>query len=327
MAKGDRTCRPWYRATLVELDFIGENWAQIARLSSDALQNVALESCKDEITDYTVYKRMSTLGIERNAEFRKLLNNLADMEQRHYQFWSRYVPGKGVKPSTARVYLAILIRIFFGGTFASKFLERNEAKVIAKYKSVAGLIPEADRPEFDRMLEDEVTHEKEFEAKAESGAVKYISFVVLGLADALVEIAGIHAGSLGIYDSTRLAGFAGVVAGAAASIAMASAAYAQAKQGFEGSATASAAYTGGSYFAAALILAAPYFITDDMSWALGTSLTFAVILIAFVSFYSAIISNKPFTKDFLQMTGIMFGATVALYILGTVIHLLFHITI
>jgi VIT1/CCC1 family predicted Fe2+/Mn2+ transporter len=177
------------------------------------------------------------------------------------------------------------------------------------------------------MLQDEIAHEKEFEQKTQSGAVKYISFVILGLADAIVEIAGIHAGSLGIYDSTRLAGLAGVVAGAAASIAMASAAYAQAKQGFEGSASVSAAYTGVSYFVAALILASPYFVTDQMVLALGTSLTFAIILIAFVSFYSSVISEKPFTRDFLEMTGIMLGATVALYILGTVIHLLFHITI
>jgi VIT1/CCC1 family predicted Fe2+/Mn2+ transporter len=296
-------------------------------LSSETLEEVALESSKDEITDQMVYKRLSTLGIERNADFRGILSSLADMEHRHYEFWSKYIPNANVKPNMLRVYLTLLMRILFGTTFASKYLERNEASVIAKYKSIASLIPESDRADFERMLQDEVTHEKEFELKTQSGAVKYISFVVLGLADALVEIAGIHAGSLGIYDSTRLAGLAGVVAGAAASIAMASAAYAQAKQGFEGSASLSAAYTGVSYFAAALILASPYFVTEQMAWALGTSLTFAVILIAFVSFYSSVISGKPFTRDFLEMTGIMVGATVALYILGTVIHILFHITI
>jgi VIT1/CCC1 family predicted Fe2+/Mn2+ transporter len=296
-------------------------------LSSETLQEVALESSRDEITDYNVYSRLSKTSIERNADFRKVLSNLAEMEQRHYNFWRKYIPDASVKPSMTQVYLTVLLRVLFGITFASKFLERNESKVIARYKSIANLIPESDRPEFEQMLQDEVTHEKEFEQKTESGAVKYISFVVLGLADALVEIAGIHAGSLGIYDSTRLAGFAGVVAGAAASIAMASAAYAQAKQGFEGSASLSAAYTGVSYFAAALILASPYFVTEQMSWALGTSLTFAVILIAFVSFYSSVISGKPFTRDFLEMTGIMFGATVALYILGTVIHITFHLVI
>jgi VIT1/CCC1 family predicted Fe2+/Mn2+ transporter len=143
----------------------------------------------------------------------------------------------------------------------------------------------------------------------------------------VVEIAGIHAGSLGIYDSTRLAGLAGIVAGAAASLAMASAAYAQAKQGFTGSASLSAAYTGISYFGAAVILASPYFVTEVMVTALSTSLTFAVFLVAFIIFYSSVIAGKPFRRDFLEIVAIMFGATLALYILGTVIRFAFGITI
>ena len=287
-----------------------------AFLSSETLQKVARESCQDEINDYEVYKRLSRLGVERNPEFRQILQSLSDMEHGHYEFWMKYVPGEKIQASRLRVYLAVFLRILFGTTFASSFLERNESRVIRQYKSVAHMIPEADRPRFDRMLEDEIVHEKEFEKKTEGSAVRYISFVVLGLADAVVEIAGIHAGSLGIYDSTRLAGLAGVVAGAAASLAMSSAAYAQAKQGFEGSASRSAAYTGVSYFATALRLASPYFLTDVMAWALGTSLVFAVLLIAFISFYSSVISRKPFTRDFAELTGIMLRATAALYVLG-----------
>ncbi len=270
---------------------------------------------------------MSELSIERNAEFKAALAQLAATEHGHYEFWSRYVPNQAVRPSMRHVYVVLLLRVLFGVTFASKFLERNESAVIKGYRAVRNLIPEADRLAFDAMLLDEELHEKEFEKRTESSSVKYISFVVLGLADALVEIAGIHAGSLGVYNSTRLAGLAGVIAGAAASIAMASAAYAQAKQGFQGSASRSAAYTGVSYFTAALILASPYFITDQMLTAISVSLTFAVLLIAFVSFYSSVISEEPFLRNFSQMTGIMFGATAALYVLGTIIHVLFHLTI
>jgi vacuolar iron transporter family protein len=296
-------------------------------LSAPSLQEVALESCRDEITDYTVYKRLAELRIEKNPEFKSALAVLSATERGHYDFWRKYIPNETVRPNTLHVYVVLLLRVLFGVTFASRFLERNESKVVRGYRSVRGLIPEADKPAFDAMLEDEELHEKEFEKRTENSSVKYISFVVLGLADALVEIAGIHAGSLGVYASTRLAGFAGVIAGAAASIAMASAAYAQAKQGFQGSASRSAAYTGVSYFAAALILATPYFVTEQMVTALGVSLTFAVLLIAFVSFYSSVISEEPFLRNFAQMTGIMFGATVVLYVLGTVIHVLFHLTI
>src|SRR5205814_4300548 len=107
-----------------------------------------------------------------------------------------------------------------------------------------------------------------------------MSFIVLGLADAVVEISGIHAGSLGIYGKTELAGLAGIIAGLAASIAMASAAYAQAKQGFEGSAKWSAIYTGVSYMITPSLSPLPYFLTPTMPGALAPPLWIGGILVA-----------------------------------------------
>ncbi len=296
-------------------------------MSTETLREVAIEGCRDELTDHTVYRRLSTLGVERNQEFRDNLAKLAVTELEHYEFWKRYAMDANIEVSRFKVYLALLVRLLLGTTFAVRYLERNEEGVIGRYKSVAHMIPPEDTGRFQRMLSDEEEHEKGFELRIQGGLIRYISFVVLGLADAVVEIAGIHAGSLGIYNSTRLAGLAGVIAGAAASLAMSSAAFAQAKQGFQGSARLSAIYTGVSYFAAALILASPYFFTEVMTLALGVSLFFAVVLVAFISFYSAVISDKPFRRDFLEITGIMFGATFALYVLGTVIRYVFGITI
>jgi len=143
----------------------------------------------------------------------------------------------------------------------------------------------------------------------------------------IVEISGINAGSLGIYDRTELAGLAGIVAGAAASVAMASAAYAQAKQGFQGSASISASFTGISYFVSAIILATPYFLTKVMYIALGTSFTLAILIIAFISYYNSIISESHFLRDFLELAGITVGATAALFVFGLVIRSVFGITI
>jgi VIT1/CCC1 family predicted Fe2+/Mn2+ transporter len=108
---------------------------------------------------------------------------------------------------------------------------------------------------------------------------------------------------------------------------MASAAFAQAKTGFKGSATLSAIYTGVSYFITAVILATPYFLTKIMVGALTVSLLLAVVLIAFISFYGSVISGAAFRKDFIEITSIMFGATVALYLIGTIIRYLVGITI
>src|SRR5260370_18970528 len=103
-----------------------------------------------------------------------------------------------------------------------------------------------------------------------------------------------HAVSLGIYGRTELAGLAGIIAGLAASIAMASAAYAQAKQGFEGSAKWSAIYTGVSYMITAVLLALPYFLTPKMAGALGTSIVIVVVHIEAMNIYHSVSSSRRF---------------------------------
>lgn len=291
------------------------------------LSDIAFESAKDEFTDFAVYKKLAELRFEKAHGFSKTLSRLAGVEYRHYVFWKKYCPERKPTVSKLKVYEIILIRLILGVTFSVRYLERNETNTIKKYKEVAGLIPRKDLKRFKEMIADEEEHERDFENQFKESHIKYISFIVLGLADALVEIAGIHAGSLGIYNSTELAGLAGIIAGAAASIAMSSAAYAQAKAGFKGSAAISAVYTGISYFVTAVILATPYFLTKIMLNALLASLAFAIVLIAFISFYGAVISGAAFKKDFIEITAIMLGATIALYLLGTAIRYFTGMTI
>jgi VIT1/CCC1 family predicted Fe2+/Mn2+ transporter len=292
-----------------------------------SLAEIAYLSAKDELTDSIVYNRLSKPSLAKSEKFSKTLQSLASMEHGHYAFWKKFCPGREIEVNAFTVRWIIFLRRLFGITFAVKYLERNEVKTIKSYRSYSNSIPAEDKMRFDQMVADEEQHEQEFANQFDEPHVKYISFVVLGLADALVEIAGIHAGSLGIYDKTELAGLAGIVAGAAASIAMASAAYAQAKTGFKGSPTMGAIYTGTSYFVTAVILATPYFITKVMLNALLSSLIAGVVLILFISFYGSVIAGTVFRKDFVEVTSIMFGATLTLYLFGTIIRYLTGMTI
>lgn len=269
----------------------------------------------DEFSDFTLYDRLSRT-VASDSPYAEVLKTLSATEHGHYDFWRKYVPGEKPRLSRLKLYWVLFLRRFLGLTFATRYLDRHEAGVVVEYEGLARLIPESDRPAYDAMVEDERDHEKAFALKVESSAVRYISFVVLGLADALVEISGIHAGSLGFYDRTEIAGLAGVIAGGAASLAMASAAFAQAKQGFKGSARMSATYTGVSYFVTAIILATPYFLTSNMVYALGSSLTLAVIILALTTWYSIVIQQKRFFKDFVEILAILFAATIVLYTFG-----------
>ncbi len=283
------------------------------------LSNVARARMSEEFTDSVIYDRLSST-VEGSSPFAEVLKQLALTEGKHREFWNKYVPDEKPRLDKVKLYWILILRRVLGLTFASRYLDRHETSVVKQYEAVAGLIPPADMDAFNKMVEDERSHELELTQRVESTAVRYISFIVLGLADSLVEISGIHAGSLGIYDKTEIAGLAGVVAGAAASMAMASAAYAQAKQGFKGSAKMSAVYTGVSYFVSAVFLATPYFLTQNMILALSTSLGLAIVQLALTTYYSTVITNKPFTKDFVEILAILLGATVALYAFGYIVH-------
>ncbi len=269
----------------------------------------------DEFSDYTLYERLSK-AIASDSPFTEILKELSTTEHGHFEFWRKYVPQEEPKLDRLKLYWVLFLRRFLGLTFATRYLDRHESNVVKEYQELEYLIPEADKRTFHDMITDEREHEKAFALKVESSAVRYISFVVLGLADALVEISGIHAGSLGFYDRTEIAGLAGVIAGGAASLAMASAAFAQAKQGFKGSARLSATYTGVSYFITAVVLATPYFLTSNMVFALSSSLTLAVIILAVTTWYSIVISEKPFLKDFVEILAILFAASIILYAFG-----------
>jgi VIT1/CCC1 family predicted Fe2+/Mn2+ transporter len=282
------------------------------------LQRVAKIRMSDEYSDHTLYDRLSnTVGSD--SPYAEVLKELAKKELGHYEFWRKYVPGERPRLGRLKLYWILFLRRFLGLTFATRYLDRHEANVVQEYQGLSRLIPDADKPAYEEMVADEREHEKAFAMKVESSAVRYISFVVLGLADALVEISGIHAGWLGLFDKTEIAGLAGVIAGGAASLAMASAAFAQAKQGFKGSARLSAVYTGVSYFVTAVILATPYFLTSSMIFALGSSLTLAVMILAVTTWYSIVIQQKAFLRDFVEILAILFATTIVVFALGSAV--------
>ncbi len=292
---------------------------------SDTLRSIAERECSNELTDFMIYKKLSET--ETSTKLANTFSHLAQMERGHYEFWGRYCDSSRARPLMHKYYAFMLLRRILGPSFAIKYLEGGETQAIKNYESLRRMIPKSDAKVFESLIQDEVKHEHLFAKHIAGSYVKYVSFVVLGLADALVEIAGIHAGSLGLYSSTELTGLAGIIAGAAAAISMASAAYAQAKQGFRGSPRLAALYTGVSYYASAILLALPYFMTQTMSVAIVSSLVVGMVIIAFASWYNSIMTGSQFRRNFLELAGIMLAATMVLFAFGFVIKSALHISI
>ncbi|GIU71770.1 MAG: membrane protein [Candidatus Nitrosocaldaceae archaeon] len=278
------------------------------------IEQVALDASNDEYLDYNMYKTLSNAFFTPNR-LRATLEVMAMQEYKHYQFWSKFTNNKP-RISNTKILLMKFLALIMGITFVIKILEKHEEKVIENYKSIMHMLDEAKRKELEKIILDEEKHEEALLASLGEERIKYLGFTVLGLSDALIEIAGIHAGTLGVYTNTFNAGLAGLIAGVAASIAMASAAYNQAKTGGIGKPVVASTYTGIAYIITALLLALPYFIIHDILEALIISLVISIAILAYIALYSHVLHNRNFFRELGETSAIIFGATLALYVFG-----------
>ena len=284
----------------------------------------------DEYADHQLYKELAAR--EKDPGNKEALAKLAGHEYEHCLFWKKFLPE--YQPVLSPFFLIgfRLMRRFCGLTFTVKFLERHEHATIEEYKSVMAEFLGEDKVQLEKIIKDENEHEKFFIGQIQEAVIKYIGFIALGLADAIVEITGVHAGFLGVTNSTLFAGISGLIVGISASISMGSAAYLQAKQdpspkGAFGhrSAWKSAVITGISYILSAIMLAIPYFLTHNMGYAFMFSIMAGMTLIAFLTFYSAIVFDRRFLREFLETVGLMLATAAITFVLGVVLGKAFRI--
>jgi len=280
--------------------------------------------CEDELTDSAIYEALA--GREKDPKKRDILLKMSQEEKMHYEFWKDLLgeecPVKGLERKVLRM---IFMRKLFGLTFTSLYLERHEEEVVESYERIEKAMPQEKVEFFRKIIEDEKKHEKETVSDIDESIVKYMSFIILGLADAIVEINGVHAGFLGVTESTIVTGIAGLVVGLSAAISMASAAYLQAKHELGKSPRTSALMTGVSYILAVVALALPYFNIRHMLSAFAVSVSLGVAMIAGFTYYASVLQEKEFLREFLESTALMMGTALASYLFGDVLGTFFGI--
>ncbi len=288
----------------------------------EELRRIARELCRDELKDYLVYSNLARIEVEPRR--RNLLNALAVQEKKHYEFWKR-IASTDCKPSRVNITLLTLIYRLLGPAFTLRLLERDEDRAIRRYRSILSKLPGELSSEVESILREEEDHEKKLLAEIRDARVQYLGYAALGLADAIVEITGVHAGFLGATENTVVAGVAGLIVGFAAAISMASAAYIQAKHGDEESPGLSALVTGLSYILSVVLLALPYFLVHVMLASFAISTAIGVALSGALTYYAAVVQEKPFTREFLETTGLILLTAIASYIFGEAISRVFGI--
>lgn len=272
---------------------------------------------KNEITEYLVYNKLSNSIKGKNKE---VLSKISTDELKHYTVWKSYT-NIDVKPNMLKVFFYIVIVKLFSLTFAIKMMEKGEGVAKHSYKQIAQTIPETNS-----ILQDEEIHEKELISLIDEDKLNYISSMILGLNDALVELTGTLAGLSFAFQNTTLIGIAGLITGIAAALSMMSSEYlAQKSDKSDKNPLKASMYTGIAYFIAVILLVAPFFIFQTFYVAIILTLTIAVTVIFIFTYFISIIREVRFSSRFIEMVVISLGVAGLSFLIGYGLRVFLHV--
>lgn len=271
-----------------------------------------------EYRDLVIYQELART--ETVPEFRRILEQLVEHERGDYDFWRQYASKTQHTVHPLTLPLVRLLRKVLGLTFTAKLIERNEKRAVRDY---AAFLKEADpslKTKIQEILEHEERHEQEMIGQIKEEKIAFISSIVLGLNDALIELSGALVGFSFAFRNPRLAAATGLIAGIAASLSMASSAYMQARHEPGKDPRKAAMYTGGSYLAVVVLLIAPFFLFGGMVQALGLMFALIVLIIAGMSCYTSVIFDRRLASQFAAMCLASLGVAAVTFLIGNAIN-------
>lgn len=282
------------------------------------MQEKILKAQKNEITEHAVYSKLA-LTIK-SKEHSQILEKISGEELEHYEFF-KGLTRKGVGPSRLKMIFYIVLSRVLGLNFGLKLMERGEDIAQDTYRKIREI-----SPKIEDVLDDENRHEHELLNMIDEDHLKYISSIVLGLNDALVELSGALVGFTLALQRTRLVGIVGLITGIAAAMSMAASEYLSTKQEETDKEPITASlYTGCAYLGTVILLVFPYFVINDIFVCLGLLVFDALLLIIVFNFYISVAKAVSFKKRFVEMASISLGIAAINFVIGLVIRNVFKI--
>ena len=250
-----------------------------------------------EATDACLYQVLAARA--KTPHNRKILETIAKDEVRHRETWGAFVD-RPAKVSRFKVWLYSQLARVFGVVFTINLMEKGEADAANIYRKLGEELPVALE-----LMADEEKHEQYLVGMVEEEKLSYISSMVLGLSDALVELTGALAGfTLALGDNT-LIGLAGFITGVAATLSMAASEYlAKKADAGEKHPLKAAFYTGMAYLFTVAFLLLPYGIFPTPLMALTFSLCNAALIILGFTYFVSVVRRTSFIKGFREMIAI-----------------------
>ncbi|HEY46866.1 MAG: hypothetical protein AMJ88_06920 [Anaerolineae bacterium SM23_ 63] len=267
---------------------------------------------KTEITEHHIYIKLAQST--KDPENRRVMEQIAQDELKHYQYWREYTQ-EDIEPERIKVWMYYLISRVFGFTFGIKLMEMGEEDAQDNYGQLVESIPD-----IDVLIQDENEHERVLLNLLDEERLRYIGSIVLGLNDALVELTGALAGLTLALQNTQLIAVTGLITGIAAALSMGASEYLSTKSEETAKNPLRASiYTGGAYIVTVFILILPYLIIANFYLALGLTMAFALLIIAFFNYYISIAKEVEFRQRFLEMAVLSLGVAVLSFAIGFVV--------
>lgn len=264
---------------------------------------------KDEITANRIYSKLAKR--EKNPHNKEILAKIAKDENNHYNIFRAFTQ-KDVQPSKMQIFFYSVLSFFFGLSFSLKLMERLEQKAVEYYSDL-----EEHFPGIVEIIENEERHEKELLDMINEKKLNYVSSIVLGLNDALVELTGALTGFTFAIQDSRTIAFLGLITGIAATFSMAASEYlSQRQETTRSEAAKSSIYTGLSYILTVAFLILPYLLIDNLFVNLGIMIGVVITIIFVFNFYISIAKNLSFIKRFLEMALISLGVALLSFGIG-----------
>ena len=263
---------------------------------------------QNERTESEVYKKIAKFA--KGEENKKALERLSAEEFAHYEIWKKYT-GIEMKPQKAKVFKFTWIARLLGFTFAVKLMERGEGIAQENYALIAQEVPESIH-----IKEQEEEHEATLLTMLDEEKLHYVGSMVLGLSDALVELAGSLAGFTFALQNTKLVALSGLIVGISATFSMASSEFLSAKSEGRKDAFKSCTYTGIAYLLTVVALILPYLLISHPLIALGVMIGIIVLIIAGFTYYTSVAQDLKFGARFWEMTLISVGVAAISFLVG-----------
>ena len=263
----------------------------------------------NEATDQRVYAALAKqASLQKNSE---ILEKMSHDEGLHCAVWGRYT-GIEAKADMFRVWLFVVLGKIFGLVFVINLMEGGEDDSAENYRNLMEELPEARS-----IMEDETRHEAQLAAMIHEEKLSYISSMVLGLNDALVELTGALAGFTLALNNNRMVGMAGFITGVAATLSMAASEYLSKKADTsEKHPLKAAVYTGVAYMITVAFLLLPYIVFESPLVALGFCLFDAALIILGFTYFVSVVRKESFVRGFTEMITISFSVAGISFLIG-----------